>query len=137
MVGRRLRMKEKNKEVQLDFDGTVVEFAYPKIGRLVPHALRVIERIKNAGIRIILNTQRCEMRDNSLKEAIEFLETNGVTLDSVNRVKKILPIWEEPLDDVIFIDDIATGIPLLPDNKYQMMVDWIEVEKILEKHKII
>ncbi len=123
-------------EIYLDFDGTVVEFDYPRIGKNVPHALRVINRIQKEGIPIILNTQRVEMNDNSLDEALCYLEKNNINITSYTK-RKIIPYWNIPFKEIIFIDDIATGIPLLPDNKYQMMVNWLEVERELEKYKIL
>lgn len=122
--------------VYLDFDGTVVTFDYPKIGTDVPDALRVIQRLMKKGVYLTLNTQRCEMKDNSLVEAREYLVKKGIKIDACS-MKKVLPTWEPPFGKVIFIDDIATGIPLLPDSRGQMMVDWIEVEKILEENNIL
>ena len=52
----------------LDFDGTVVEHRYPRIGKPVPNALRVLERLQQSGITIVLNTARCEEKDNSFDE---------------------------------------------------------------------
>ncbi|MEN9968378.1 MAG: hypothetical protein RIR94_552, partial [Bacteroidota bacterium] len=42
--------------IYLDFDGTVVEHAYPQIGAPNPHALRVIGKLQAAGHQFILNT---------------------------------------------------------------------------------
>lgn len=124
------------KILYLDFDGTMVEFNYPKIGEDVPHALRVLQRLIDKGFYLILNTQRAEMRDNSLTEAREYLIKKGIKIDAC-AMKKVAPVWELPFEDVIYIDDIATGIPLLADSRMQMMVDWLEVEKILEENKIL
>ena len=124
------------KKLYLDFDGTVVEFAYPKIGKLVPNALRVIKRLQDKNIYTILNTQRVEIKNNSFKEAKEFLVKNGVKIDEYT-TKKIHPKWKIPIGNIIYIDDIADGIPLLFDSGNQMMVDWLEVEKILEKYNIL
>jgi hypothetical protein len=55
-------------KVYLDFDGTVCEHAFPKIGREVPHALRVVKLLYDKGHTVILNSVRCELReDNVLK----------------------------------------------------------------------
>jgi hypothetical protein len=120
----------------LDFDGTVVTFDYPRIGTDVPHALRVLGRLIKKGVYIILNTQRAEMEDNSLTEAREYLIKNGINIDACN-MKKVLPVWELPLGKKIYIDDIATGIPLMRDKNGIMMVDWLKVEKILEEYNIL
>ena len=120
----------------LDFDGTVVEHRYPKIGKPVPNALRVLERLQNAGITIVLNTARCEEKDNSFNEAREYMAATGIHMASCY-MKKQMPIWQVPFGETIYIDDIAEGIPLIIDTGGIDMVDWETIEKLLEEHKII
>jgi len=122
--------------VYLDFDGTVVTFDYPKIGTDVPDALRVIQRLIKKGVYLILNTQRCEMKDNSLEEAKKYLIDKGIKIDACTG-KKVTPSWKLPFKTTVYIDDIATGIPLIPDDNGIMMVNWKEVEKILEENDIL
>ena len=120
----------------LDFDGTVVEHRYPRIGKPVPNAIRVLERIQNSGIEIIFNTARCEENNHTFTEAVEHMGTIGVKMVSCY-MKKRKPIWCIPLEEHIFIDDIAEGIPLLIDTGGIDMVDWNSIERILEEHKIL
>ena len=40
----------------IDFDGTLVEHAYPKIGKEIPHAFETLEALQKAGHRLILWT---------------------------------------------------------------------------------
>lgn len=126
--------------IYLDFDGTVVEHAYPKIGREVPHALRVIKRLQEAGHEIILNTMRCEIDDKELKAALEYLnEHYKVELEPIQTTAiKLHPYWDLSREDELFIDDTANGIPLIPA-VYDggSMVDWLQVEIQLMEHKIL
>ena len=44
--------------IAVDFDGTVVEHAYPDIGEELPHAVEVLKELVEAGHQIILWTCR-------------------------------------------------------------------------------
>ena len=124
-------------QIFLDFDGTVVEHYYPLIGSYNPGAKEVISKLQRAGHEIILNTYRVEIEDNSLQEAISYL--NG--LDLPQRIakrtsKKVQPspwnIEHAIKAGQLFIDDIAVGIPLI-DTPISggKMVDWESIEKQL------
>ena len=128
--------------IYLDFDGTVVEHAFPKIGREVPHAMRVIKRLSEAGHDIVLNTMRVECGEGNtyLKKAMDYINKHYKIEVEVKHWTpgKIHPVWEPDNKVAIFIDDIATDIPLIPavfdgDN----MVDWLRVEQILMENKIL
>jgi hypothetical protein len=138
-----IAINNNNMKIYVDFDGTIVEHAFPKIGREVPHAMRVIKRLEDAGHTLYLNTVRTEMdplMQEEMAKAMEYVlmhykvELNGILKTEV----KIHPVWDPTDKEKIFIDDIATGIPLIPavydgDN----MVDWLAVELILMENKIL
>lgn len=129
-------------EIQLDFDGTVVEHAYPEIGLPNPGAIETILKLHEKGHKIILNTMRANFKNGSLSEAIVYLQNNGLTfLDSEVNKTKIEPIeWNMTSSDsdVIFIDDIANDIPIRKAEKVNgYMVDWIELEKQLIQMNIL
>jgi len=68
--------------IAVDFDGTIVEHEYPKIGKPVPFALDVLKRLKNEGHTLILWT----VRDGKLlTEAVDYCEKNGLTFYAVNQ----------------------------------------------------
>ena len=130
--------------IYLDFDGTVVEHAYPEIGAPNPHALRVIGKLQTAGHQLILNTYRADLKDGSLEEAITYLNT----ATEINAIAEHLPLKVHPpqfdLDEAIskkelYIDDISDGTPIRPNKslEFGLMVDWIELERILIDAKII
>jgi len=68
--------------IAVDFDGTIVEHAYPKIGKPVPFAVEVLKKLKNEGHTLILWT----VRDGELlDEALEYCDKNGLSFYAVNR----------------------------------------------------
>ena len=71
--------------IGVDFDGTIVEHAYPMIGEPMPHAMRVLKRLSDAGIHLILWTCReDEGRLNFLAQAVKYVESYGIKIRSVN-----------------------------------------------------
>jgi hypothetical protein len=130
-------------QIFLDFDGTVVEHYYPLIGAYNPNSKEVISKLQQAGHEVILNTYRVEIEDDSLKEALLYLYTLDLPLAITQKTKTKIhpPTWN--LDEAIetgklFIDDIATGIPLLDAPvSGGKMVDWKKIETELENLKII
>ena len=65
----------------IDFDGTIVEDAFPEIGRLRPEAENFIRALQARGDKWILYTMR---EDESLDAAFEFLHAHGLIPDAVN-----------------------------------------------------
>jgi hypothetical protein len=132
-------------KIYLDFDGTVVEHYFPEIGAENPHAIKVIARLQAAGHEIVLNTYRADIDVQHVHEALEFIHS----FEEIKQpIEKFLPKKLEPrsfdLDiakesNQLYIDDIATGIPMRRNIvlEHGMMVDWVELEKKLEEAGII
>lgn len=70
-----------NKIIAVDFDGTIVEDAYPDIGKPKLFAFETLKKLQSEGYRLILWTYRC---GKSLDEAVAFCEKNGVHFYAVN-----------------------------------------------------
>jgi len=68
--------------VAIDFDGTIVEDAYPKIGKPKLFAFETLRKLQEEGHRLILWTYRC---GSKLEEAVLFCEPNGIQLYPVNK----------------------------------------------------
>ena len=93
----------------IDFDGTIVDDAYPKIGKPKLFAFETLKRLQKDGHRLILWTYRSDIR---LQEAVDFCKENGLEFYAVN---KSFP--EEQLDYSksrkihadLFIDDRNIG----------------------------
>lgn len=67
--------------IAIDFDGTIVEDAFPGIGELKPGAAEVLKRLKAEGYYLILWTCRSGKR---LAEAAQFLGEHGIRFDKYN-----------------------------------------------------
>ena len=95
--------------IAVDFDGTIVEDAYPEIGEAKIFAFDTMKRLQKDGHRLILWTYRHGKR---LDEAVAFCKENGIEFYAVNKNYN-----EEVLDDTIprklgadiFIDDRNIG----------------------------
>ncbi|MGQ8338416.1 BT0820 family HAD-type phosphatase [Sunxiuqinia sp. A32] len=68
--------------IAVDFDGTIVEHRYPKIGKEIPFALMTLRKLQEEGHRLILWTYRS---GKELEDAIQFCESGGVEFYAVNR----------------------------------------------------
>lgn len=78
-------MNLRGRLIAVDFDGTIVEHAFPKIGEPKPGAMDTLRSLMEAGAKLILNTCReDEGHKKFLTEAIEFCKTHGVEFVSYN-----------------------------------------------------
>jgi hypothetical protein len=68
--------------IAVDFDGTIVEDTYPKIGKPKLFAFETLKRLQNDGHRLILWTYRCDIR---LEEAVSFCKEKGLEFYAVNK----------------------------------------------------
>ncbi len=66
----------------IDFDGTIVEDAYPSIGKPQLFAFETLKRLQNDGHRLILWTYR---DGKKLEEAVAFCRDNGIEFYAVNK----------------------------------------------------
>jgi len=67
--------------IAIDFDGTIVEDAYPQIGKTRIFAFETLKRLQDDGHRLILWTYR---NGTKLKEAVDFCKENGIEFYAVN-----------------------------------------------------
>lgn len=137
--------------IYLDFDGTVVEHEYPKMGRCNYGCFEIIKKLQDAGHEIILNTFRSECNNDTLKQALSLINEKAFMLikdrskrDEFNLIPikstkaKIDPApWDiesYKFHDVMFIDDISSGTPLKKACMVKgFMVDWDELDKRFEE----
>lgn len=61
--------------IAIDFDGTIVEHAYPEIGKPIPFAIDSLQQIQKDGHKLILWTVR---RGRLLQEAIDYCAERGL-----------------------------------------------------------
>ncbi len=68
--------------IAVDFDGTIVEHAYPEIGKPRLFAFETLKQLQKQGYRLILWTYRA---GKELDEAVEFCRKNGIEFYAVNK----------------------------------------------------
>lgn len=68
--------------IAVDFDGTIVEHAYPQIGEEIPFATETLRRLIQERHRLVLWTVR---EGTLLQQAIDWCRERGVEFYSVNR----------------------------------------------------
>lgn len=94
--------------IAVDFDGTVVEHAYPKIGRPIPFAIETLQQLQKDGHRLIMWSVRS---GSLLQEAVDYCESKGLKFYAANKNHP----EEDPtnasrkLDADLFIDDRNLG----------------------------
>ncbi|GAB4455167.1 MAG: hypothetical protein OHK0036_18860 [Bacteroidia bacterium] len=97
------------KIIAVDFDGTIVEHAYPKIGKEMLFAFATLKALQAKGHKLILWTIRT---GHLLDEAVEFCRQNGVEFYAVNKNfpdEEMTPDTPRKLNADIFIDDRNLG----------------------------
>ncbi|MDB2385637.1 hydrolase [Polaribacter sp.] len=111
--------------IAVDFDGTIVEDAYPKIGKPMVLAFETMKRLQAQGHRLILWTYRSGKK---LEEAVEYCKKNGVEFYAIN---KSFPeeFYNEKdsrkINADYFIDDRNIG----------GFVGWSEVYRLILNHE--
>lgn len=68
--------------IAVDFDGTIVEHAYPKIGKEIPFATETLRQLIKDRHQLVLWTVR---EDALLQEAIDWCKERGVEFYAINR----------------------------------------------------
>ena len=68
--------------IAVDFDGTIVEHAYPEIGKEMLFAFETLKALQDKGHRLILWTFR---DGKTLDEAITFCKEKGIEFYAVNK----------------------------------------------------
>jgi hypothetical protein len=75
-------MQHRSLTIAIDFDGTLVENAYPKIGRPVIFAFDTLKMLQSEGHRLILWSYR---HGSELDDAVDFCKKQGITFYAVNK----------------------------------------------------
>ncbi len=68
--------------IAVDFDGTIVEHAYPRIGKEMLFAFDTLKALQKKGHKLILWTFR---EGDSLEDAVQFCKEHGVEFYAVNK----------------------------------------------------
>lgn len=95
--------------IAVDFDGTIVEDEYPRIGRPIIFAFETLKKLQNEGHRLILWTYR---KGRALEEAVKFCEGKGIVFYAVNKSfpeEEFDSSYSRKIHADIFIDDRNIG----------------------------
>ena len=109
--------------IAVDFDGTIVEHDYPRIGAPAEHAIHYLHKFRQYGVKIVLWTMRS---GDELIEAVKYLEYHGVELYGINENPTDKHWTNSPKAYAnIYIDDAAFGCPTKEvEGAYRRVVDW-------------
>ena len=141
-----------NLDIVIDFDGTCVTHEFPKVGKDIG-AVPVLNRIIEAGHRLILFTMRSDMEEvntndpdihpiagNYLTDAVNWFKRNDIPLYGI-QTNPTQSSWTSSPKAYgqLIIDDAALGCPLIySENLWERpYVDWKAVEQFLENMKLI
>ncbi|MGV8095606.1 MAG: BT0820 family HAD-type phosphatase [Mangrovibacterium sp.] len=116
--------------IAVDFDGTIVEHQYPRIGKEIPFAIETLKLLQKDGHQIILWTFRS---GKELEEAIDFCRGRGLDFYAVNKSfpeEKFDLSLSRKIHADVFIDDRNLGGLLDWGTTYQLITG-----KILELKK--
>lgn len=96
--------------IAIDFDGTLVEDAYPGIGKPKMFAFQTLKQMQEDGHRLILWTYR---HGRKLDEAVAFCKEQGITFYAVNKSypeeADVEPSVSRKINADLFIDDRNFG----------------------------
>lgn len=109
--------------IAVDFDGTVVEDAYPAIGKPKMFAFETLIKLQQDGHRLILWTYRCGKK---LDEAVTFCKENNINFYAVNQSfpeEEYTVEVSRKINADIFIDDRNIGGFLGWGEIYQLLND--------------
>jgi hydroxymethylpyrimidine pyrophosphatase-like HAD family hydrolase len=98
-----------SKVIAVDFDGTIVEHAYPAIGKEMLFAFATLKELQKKGHKLILWTFRA---GPLLQEAVEYCKQNGVEFYAVNKnypEEEFSEGISRKVNADIFIDDRNVG----------------------------
>ena len=107
-------MSDKKLTIAVDFDGTLCEFAFPKIGRQNKSHKKLMSqliRLREDGHKLILWTNRGDNDEYPvLTEAVEWCKERGLEFDSINenlKEQKKLSGYSPKIMADVYIDDKA------------------------------
>lgn len=130
--------------IAVDFDGTIVEHDYPKIGKPIPFALDVLKKFQQERHTLLLWTVR---EGRLLEEAVDYCSKNGIEFYAVNKNYPEEEEGESPrklLADIFIDDKNIGGLPdwgiiyksiLSGSNNFQDIDDYISDNNKPQKKK--
>ena len=124
--------------IAVDFDGTIVEHRYPKIGKEIPFAIQTLRTLIKEGNQLILWSVR---EGALLQEALDWCHERGVDFYAANMDEPVTDTQERnrnysrKIKADLFIDDRNLGG--LPDwgTIYEMVTKGLSYEDLTHKYE--
>tara|TARA_R110000796_G_scaffold20072_3_gene59866 strand:+ start:202 stop:600 length:399 start_codon:yes stop_codon:yes gene_type:complete len=130
-------------KINLDFDGTCVSHAFPKVGEDIG-AVPVLKELVANGHKLILFTMRSNNKEGPhktiLTDAIKWFEKNEIPLYGVQTDPEQHKWTKSPKSYAhLMIDDSALGCPLIFDKaiSHRPFVDWVVIRELLIINKYL
>lgn len=112
--------------IAVDFDGTIVEHDYPRIGKEIPFAIDTLKMLRQEQHRLILWSVR---EGKLLEEAVAWCKERGLEFYAVNR-----DYPEEKLQDKGFSRKLKADI-FIDDRNLGSLPDWGIIYRMIKEHK--
>ena len=112
--------------IAVDFDGTIVEHDYPRIGKEIPFAIDTLKMLRQEQHRLILWSVR---EGKLLEEAVAWCKERGLEFYAVNR-----DYPEETLQDKGFSRKLKADI-FIDDRNLGGLPDWGIIYRMIKEHK--
>jgi len=112
-------------KIAVDFDGTIVEHKYPKIGKPMPFAIETLIELQKQGYELVLWTYRA---GKYLNEAVDYCKEKGLEFHAVNKNEP-----DELLDETILSRKIYADI-YIDDRNIGGFPGWSHIWKLLNKN---
>ncbi len=113
--------------IAVDFDGTIVEDQYPKIGPEIPFATDTLKMLIKDRHRIILWTVR---EGETLEQAVEWCRARGVEFYAVNR-----DYPEETVQNNQHFSRKLKVDKFIDDRNLGGLPDWGTIYRMISRHK--
>lgn len=112
--------------IAVDFDGTIVEHRYPKIGRELPFAIDTLKMLQKEQHRLILWSVR---EGELLQEAVDYCRERGLEFYAVNR-----DYPEEQKGDRGFSRKLKADL-FIDDRNLGGLPDWGVIYRMIKEKK--
>ena len=115
--------------LSIDFDGTIVEVDYPRIGKLKPNVVKIINKLYEEGHSIIINTCRAGIYEG---DCYKFLQDNNIPYHYINSnlpedIEKFGQDCRKISADLYIDDKNLGGIPN----------DWEDIYRLIKEYEKI
>lgn len=122
---------EKEMIIAVDFDGTCVAYAYPKVGGDIGSVPVLLALSKKHKLLLLTNRSGRELDD-----AVNWFKAYGIPLWAVNKNPLQWKFSQSPkVFANLYIDDAAVGCPLCedPEISEKPFADWQKIKILLKK----